>query len=257
MALRSLSGMSLMLVAALLLPLIVTTFENPLQFAPHLCVALVTVLFWEGSFAILRRKSVSFHGINTALIVCVLIPRDLTLWQLVFSLSLGVVLGELVFGGRGFSFLNAATVSLSLLVFSFPQVELAAPSQNLALATLPGAVMLLAFGLISSRVLIGCVLGAAAVLASSSYQIDAVSTLTALAFGLVFLTADPLTAAATNPGRWFYGAFAGGLIVLLSQGPTLNTEAVVFGSLIASIFAPLIDHLVVLTHARRRRVRHV
>ena len=79
----------------------------------------------------------------------------------------------------------------------------------------------------------------------------------ALAFGLVFLIGHPVAAAATNAGRWIYGALAGGLIALFSQGGTDFAEAVVFASLMASIFAPLIDHLVGLGHAARRRRRHV
>jgi Na+-transporting NADH:ubiquinone oxidoreductase subunit B len=141
-------------------------------------------------------------------------------------------------------------VAASLLVFSFPEVTLSPATPTLALATLPGAALLLALGLVSWRIILSAVVGTGVLLTLSVGSVDAPVVGTAIAFGLVFLICDPTAAAATNPGRWLYGLLAGGLIVLFS--PT--TEGIIFAALIASIFAPLIDHVVVLAHAKRWKI---
>ncbi len=248
-------GVTLTQTVALVLPVVFVARTAPGTYATLLVAALIAALVWEGLFAVLRRRGPSLHGLTTALIVTVLIPTDLAVWQLIVAVSLGVILGELVFGGRGFGFLNPATVALSLLLISFPQVQLPAPTQDLALATLPGAVVLLTLGLISWRTILAATFAAAALLAIRGHGVDPEAIATALAFGLIFLICDPTSAAATNAGRWIYGALAGGLVVLFSPDAALTSEAVVFAALMASVFAPLIDHLVVLTHSRLRRVR--
>lgn len=253
---RGVTGVTVAQILALMPPSVVAALAVPGGYAIQLVLALGTALIWEAAFAAIRKRGHSFHGVTTALIVVVLIPADLPVWQLVVMLSLGVILGELVFGGRGFGFLNPATVVLSLLVFSFPQVQLLPMSSVLALATLPGAVLLLALGLIAWRVILGTLLGVTAILVLTGLPLDAVVIGSALTFGIVFLICDPTAAAATNPGRWVYGFLAGALVVLFSTDGDLSSEAVVFASLLASVFAPLIDHLAVLAHARRRKVAH-
>lgn len=226
-------------------------------FAIQLITALVTAIGWEMLFAVTRRRGFSLHGLTTALIIVVLFPADLEIWKLVLVLSLGVTLGELLFGGRGFGFLQPATVAAALLVFSFPQSTLAASTQAIALATVPGGALLLGIGLISWRVVLGTVAGLAACIVLTGQTGDVVGIGAALAFGLVFLVCDPVSAAATNPGRWIYGVLSGSLITLFASGSVPTTQAVVFASLLASVFAPLIDHIVVLAHAGRRRLQHV
>ena len=54
---------------------------------------------------------------------------------------------------------------------------------------------------------------------------------------------------------WDPGALAGALIVLFSPAGTWTAEAVVFAALLASLFAPLIDQLVVRARALRRQRR--
>ena len=225
--------------------------------ATTLAAALIAALFWEGLFALIRHRAFTAHGLTTALIVAVMVPVSIPLWQVALAVTMGVVLSELVFGGRGFGFLNAGVTSLALLVFSFPGVELVGGEAWIAAASLPGAALLLAGGLISWRVLlsagsafllIALVLGAA---------LTPGATGSALIFGLVFLACDPIGAASTNPGRWLYGTLTGGLIALFGagSGPEISANAVVFAVLLASIFAPLFDQLVVLQNARRRARR--
>ena len=84
------------------------------------------------------------------------------------------------------------------------------------------------------------------------------TTAVTVAFGVVFLIGDPVAGASTNPGRWAFGILAGLLIVLFdtANGPAIAPAAVVFASLLASVFAPLIDHVAVVLIVRRRRLRH-
>ncbi len=252
----SVSGVTVAQVMALVPTSIVAALVDPVRYPALLVAALLTAVFWDAIFAYLRKRNAGFHGITTALIVTVLVPADLALWQLVLTLSLGVILGELIFGGRGFGFLGPAVVAVSLLVFSFPEVQLANGSQALALATLPGALLLFFFGLVSWRVILGTFVGVFALAALSGESVDVVAITTILAFSLIFLICDPTAAAVTNPGRWLHGLLAGGLIVLFSGGSDMTTEAIVFAALTASIFAPLIDHLIILLHARRWRNAH-
>ncbi|PJI84371.1 Na+-transporting NADH:ubiquinone oxidoreductase subunit B [Yoonia maricola] len=252
----SVTGVTLAQTVALVAPSVVTALANPTSYAVLLLTALLTVWFWEGLFAVLRKRKPGVHGITTALIIAVLAPPDLVLWQLAIALSLGVVLAELVFGGRGFGFLSPAVVAASLLVFSFPEVTLAPGKVNVALATIPGALLLLFLGLISWRILVGAAVGTGVLLMLSADGLNAPAIAAAMTFCLVFVVCDPTAASATNPGRWFYGLLTGGLIILFSDGPVPTTEGVVFAALIASIFAPLIDHLVVLVQARRWKTAH-
>ena len=78
-----------------------------------------------------------------------------------------------------------------------------------------------------------------------------------LALGAVYLVSEPTSAAATNPGRWAYGLLVGMLIVVLGEaGPGIgSTAAVVFAALLGSVFAPLIDRVVVSLNVKRRRRR--
>lgn len=252
----SVGGISILQTAALLLPIALVVFERGNAQAQLLAVALLTAIFWDLIFAILRKRKFYFHGVSIALIVAVLVPPTLPLWQLALTLSLGCVIGEHVFGGRGFGFLSPAAICLSLLLLSFPQVQLEPMSQNVALATVPGALLLLISGLVSWRVILGAFVMIVGLALPSNLDLDVFSFGIATLFGLVFVTGDPVSAASTNPGRWIYGLLAGLLISIFSPDSTAITSAsLVFGSLTASVFAPLIDHLIVLAKAKRRLAR--
>ena len=243
--------------AALVAPAIATAVLRGPGMAATLGVALVAALFWEQLFALLRHRALTAHGLTTALIVAIMAPVTVPLWQIGLAVTMGVVLAELVFGGRGFGFLSAAVTSLAILVFSFPGIVLAGGEHWIAAMSLPGAAWLLWIGLISWRVLLAA--GAAfiaAALAQGEVLVFA-TTGSALVFGLVFLACDPLSAASTNPGRWLYGGLTGGLIALFGAGsaPEISANALVFAVLLASIFAPLLDQLVILQNSRRRSRR--
>ena len=104
--------------------------------------------------AVLRHRAFKPHGITTAAIFTLFVPPDMLLWHLVVVLSLGTVIGEHVFGGRGFAFLSPATVALALGLLSLPNMVLAAPDPVIALACIPGAVLLIAIGMLSVQIVL-------------------------------------------------------------------------------------------------------
>ena len=76
------------------------------------------------------------------------------------------------------------------------------------------------------------------------------------AFGIMFLATDPVTSATTNTGRWLYGLLIGILIVVIRIANPTIPECTMFAILLANIFAPLIDYIVIQANIMRRRQRY-
>lgn len=218
--------------------------------------ALVAALFWETLFAFARHSDLTAHGLTTAMLVTLFLPLEMAPWQAVLAVSLGVVLAELVFGGRGFGFVNAAAASLALLAFSFPALALHPTALPVALACLPGLLALMLAGLLSWRVLVAtAIVSAVAIATLGTSAPGGMALAVGLTLGLIFFIADPMAAATTNLGRWAYGALAGFLVAVFAGFSTagMTPQSVIFAALLASIFAPLLDHLMVIANAARRR----
>ncbi len=233
---------------ALTLPVLAALLLRGIPFLGVVLVALSVALGWEICFAVLRDRRVTGEGVVPALIVAVMLPATVPLWHLALSLSLGLVLGALVFGGRGFGFLSPAAAALALLLISFPGSLLSDTGGWIAGATLPGLALLLWTGLVSWRVALGFV----GLCLAGGIGVDAAP---ALVFGLCFLVGDPFGAAVTAPGRWLHGAVTGGLVGYLGAE---GASALVFAVLLGNVAAPLIDQAVIATDVarRRRRSRH-
>jgi Na+-transporting NADH:ubiquinone oxidoreductase subunit B len=75
------------------------------------------------------------------------------------------------------------------------------------------------------------------------------------AFGTVFLATDPVAAATTNPGRWGFGILVGVLTIIIRVTNPSYFHGVIFAILLASIFSPLFDFIVVERNIRRRKAR--
>ena len=74
-------------------------------------------------------------------------------------------------------------------------------------------------------------------------------------FGLVFMTTDPVSAAMTNTGRFWYGVLIGVMTVLIRVVNPAFPEGIMLAILFANLFAPLIDHFVVRANINRRLAR--
>src|SRR5690606_16685836 len=158
---------------------------------PLLAGSLFVAVGWTLLFTRLRGKDMNWHAVPTAIVFALLVPPDVPLWQALLSLSFGLVFGEQVFGGRGYAFLNPAVAALAFLFFSFPAASLGeANSPAVAAAVVPGAILLLAAGLVSWRILLAAALGFAGWVALKGLGLPQPEMLTAsLALGLVHLVA--------------------------------------------------------------------
>lgn len=246
-------------IAAALLPtLAVLLLQDGLAAALRVGVALAVVAAWQGVFRVTAGMPMSPTALVSAVAVGVLAPGDLALWQLVLAVSFGTVLGELVFGGWGRNFLSGAVVTLAFVYISFPDVGHAPAGPMVALACLPAALMLLATGILPWRVPVAAVTALAATALLLGIDLAALAGLGGVAFGLVFLLGDPVASPSTPAGRVVYGALGGALTALLGPGfgGVGAPQAVVFATLLASVFAPLIDHAVIAHWAWRRSARH-
>jgi Na+-transporting NADH:ubiquinone oxidoreductase subunit B len=72
------------------------------------------------------------------------------------------------------------------------------------------------------------------------------------AFGLVFMVTEPVSASHTNVGRYIYGALIGFMVVMIRVLNPAFPEGMMLAILFGNIFAPLIDHFVVMANIRRR-----
>ena len=77
-----------------------------------------------------------------------------------------------------------------------------------------------------------------------------------LAFGLVFMATDPVSAAMTETGMWFYGALIGVMTILIRVVNPAFPEGIMLAILFGNVFAPLIDHVVVQANIKRREARN-
>ena len=74
-------------------------------------------------------------------------------------------------------------------------------------------------------------------------------------FGMVFMATDPVTAAHTNAGKFVYGFLGGFLGILIRMVNPAYPEGIMLAILIANVFAPLIDHVVIQSNINKRLKR--
>jgi Na+-transporting NADH:ubiquinone oxidoreductase subunit B len=76
-----------------------------------------------------------------------------------------------------------------------------------------------------------------------------------LAFGIVYMATDPVTASQTNKGKWIYGFLIGFISVLIRVFNPAYPEGVMLAILLMNVFAPTIDHYVLQGNIKRRMKR--
>ena len=76
-----------------------------------------------------------------------------------------------------------------------------------------------------------------------------------LAFGIVFMATDPVSAAQTETGKWIYGLLIGMLTVIIRVTNPAYPEGIMLAVLFMNVFAPLIDYYVVKANKTRRLQR--
>ncbi|MCO6175232.1 NADH:ubiquinone reductase (Na(+)-transporting) subunit B [Flavobacterium sp. NRK F10] len=76
-----------------------------------------------------------------------------------------------------------------------------------------------------------------------------------IAFGIVFMATDPVTASQTNTGKIIYGFLIGLFSILIRVFNPAYPEGVMMAILLMNVFAPTIDHYVVQANVKRRMKR--
>ena len=134
------------------------------------------------------------------------------------------------------------------------------------LAIFVGGAILLITRVASWRIMAGVMLGMIATslmfnsLGSDTNPMFAVPwywhlVLGGFAFGMVYMATDPVSAAMTNTGKWWYGALIGVMCVLIRVVNPAYPEGIMLAILFANLFAPLIDWQVVRSNVKRRLAR--
>jgi Na+-transporting NADH:ubiquinone oxidoreductase subunit B len=280
--------------------------HGAVYFLPILLTSVIVGIFWEVFFACVRKHDISEGIFVTMVLFPLILPPNIPLWQVALGISFGVILGKEVFGGTGFNFLNPALTGRAFLFFAYPgqisgdavwsavdgvsgatPLALAQEGSELGigwmqafigvmpgstgetstLAILLGAAVMIFTGVISLRVVVGLLLGAAATsllfnLIGPAGSIFAMPwywhfVLGGFAFGAIFMATDPVSAAMTNRGKWVYGALIGVMVILIRVVNPAFPEGMMLAILFGNICAPLIDHFVVSANIKRRMARHV
>lgn len=147
----------------------------------------------------------------------------------------------------------------------FSGVEQGSIGETSVIAILIGALILIASGVGSWRIMLSAFIGAYITGLILNFFAPAGNPghamhmapymhwfMGSFAFGVVFMATDPVSAAHTNVGKLIYGFFIGFFIVILRVFNPAYPEAVMLSILLLNVFAPLIDHLVVEQHIKTR-----
>ncbi len=130
------------------------------------------------------------------------------------------------------------------------------------LACLIGALMLVYTGIASWKIIVAVFAGliVPSVLAGFADSANPMMSmpwhwhiaLGGFAFGAVFMATDPVSAAATETGKWIYGFLIGFLTWVIRVINPAFPEGIMLAILFGNIFAPVIDYFVIRANVRRR-----
>lgn len=152
--------------------------------------------------------------------------------------------------------------SVSDMFWGFEQGSIGETS---AFACLIGAIILIASGVGSWKIIVSCCVGLVGMglvmnlFAPADIPTHAMHTpayyhllIGSFAFGAVYMATDPVSAAHTEKGKWIYGILIGAFTVILRVFNPAYPEGVMLSILLMNVCAPLIDHLVVEQHIKTR-----
>ena len=181
------------------------------------------------------------------------------------GISGATILGDVAASGNldnGLQVLSSFNLSEHFLGFT-----LGSMGETSTLCCLMGAVLLIAMGIGSWRIMLSVLLGglgtacllkllgggnSAAMFAMGPLQHLVVG---GFAFGLVFMATDPVSAAMTTKGKYFYGTLIGVMAILIRVVNPAYPEGMMLAILFGNVFAPLIDYFVVQRNVGRRKQR--
>jgi Na+-transporting NADH:ubiquinone oxidoreductase subunit B len=308
------------------------TFGDKFLLGLELVLPIVIVAYAAGGiveavFAIVRKHPINEGFLVTGMLIPLIVPPTIPLWQVALATVFAVVIAKEVFGGTGMNILNVAMTARAFLYFAYPaqisgdQVwtyigdktpvdgfsgatalgvtyqasvngEIATYAldahnasvadnmfsfSNMFMGFIPGSIgeTSLLMVLIGAAILIGTGVGSWKVMLSAfagTYIMALVMNLLAtnqymalpahyhlvmggVAFGIVFMATDPVTASQTELGKWIYGFLIGILTIIIRVTNPAYPEGIMLAVLFMNVFAPLIDFYVVNANKKRRLQR--
>ncbi len=240
----------------------------------------------------------------SGMLIPLIMPPAIPLWMVAVATAFAVIFAKEVFGGTGMNVLNVALVARVFLFFAYPTfmsgdaVWIAEKADGYSgatalansiggdpgfslydlfmgfipgsvgetskLAILIGAVILIATGIGSWKVMVS-VLAGAGIMGLIFNAIGANEFMNVpfyyhffmggLMFGAVFMATDPVTAAQTEKGKWYYGLLIGMMAVMIRVFNPAYPEGIMLAILFGNVMAPLIDYIVVQANIKRRLAR--
>jgi Na+-transporting NADH:ubiquinone oxidoreductase subunit B len=124
-----------------------------------------------------------------------------------------------------------------------------------------GALLLVATGVASWRIMVSMVFGAAfAALLFNAWGFNAYMQVPwyyhfwmgSFLFAMAFMATDPVTAASTNRGKWIYGFLIGVIGIIIRVMNPAYPEGWMLAILFMNVFAPLIDYFVLQGNISKR-----
>jgi Na+-transporting NADH:ubiquinone oxidoreductase subunit B len=298
------------------------------QVLPVIVVSYAAGLGIEFIFATIRRHPVNEGFLVTGLLIPLVMPPDIPLWQVAVATIFAVLIGKEAFGGTGMNVLNVALTARAFLYFAYPVnmagdvwtyipegaktvagysgatplsigSTVATTGENMVTALnnfgssfgadglyslgnlffglmpgsigetstlmcLIGALILIVTGVGSWKIIVSGFAGAyfmglflnlvggnAYLMLPAHYHL----VVGGLAFGIVFMATDPVTASQTETGKWIYGFMIGLFTVLIRVFNPAYPEGIMMAILLMNVFAPLIDYFVVNANKKRRLQR--
>lgn len=310
-------------------PLMDVIWIGLVQVIPIVAVSYIAGLGTEFTFATIRRHPVNEGFLVTGMLIPLVMPPDIPLWQVALATVFAVIIAKEAFGGTGMNILNVALTARAFLYFAYPgqisgdvwtyigegnqavagfsgatPLSLGAESlingenvqqtlnsfsygggiaegiysvENLFMGLYPGsigatsvlmcligALILIITGVGSWKIIVSVFAGAYGmgwvfnlIGANPFMEMDPFYHLIigGLAFGAVYMATDPVSAAQTETGKWIYGLMIGILTVLIRVLNPAYPEGIMLAILFMNVFAPLIDHYVVIANKKRRLSR--
>lgn len=289
--------------------------HGALYYLPVLIVTLAVGGGIETIFAITRKHDINEGFLVTWMLMPLILPPTIPLWQVAVGIAFGVVFGKEIFGGTGMNILNPALTARAFLFFAYPaeisgdkvwtaaqtspdgvsgatwlaEAAVSGPAaltagdvtwkdaflglipgsmgETSTLACLMGAIVLLATGIGSWRILTSLVAGsfaATALLNAIGSETNPLLNvpfhwqivLGGWAFGAVFMATEPVTGAHTQRGQLIYGFLIGVLAIFIRVLNPAFPEGMMLAILFMNVFAATIDHFVVQANIRRRKARY-
>ena len=134
------------------------------------------------------------------------------------------------------------------------------------LMILVGALIILATGVASLRIMVGILIGAfltsllfnsigSATNAMFSMPFAWHAVLGGFAFGTVFMATDPVSSSFTNKGKWAFGVLIGIMVILIRTVNPAYPEGMMLAILFANCWAALFDYLATQRNIKRRLAR--